>query len=179
MLKLNTLIGALLLASAVQAQESKIETQAIRCGALAYIHTSLSAANHAFGDAMTSSAQFYGGVFTAARENRAAITTKTGEVLERRDLVITELQKTWLSSAESVVREMALCNTWRASFATKVVTLKDSSTPAEVVQAVGVPPDRASTEEENKWRPIVTQAFTSWTSSVHPTRTEIKKSLKP
>jgi hypothetical protein len=168
---------AILSGLAVNAQELRSETQAIRCGAISFIHTSMSASNPAFGEAMTQSGIFYGGFFGVSRKNRTGLTTTNGEVNARRELVLEELKKTWVSNPEVVVRETALCNTWRGQFGPQLAALKDDGNDAELVRIVGEPPVRPSKEEIERWRPIVPVAFAAWAALDYGTPASVRRKL--
>lgn len=76
----------------------------------------MSATNPAFGEAMTQSSIFYSGLFGASRKNRTGVMATNGDVNFRRELILKELKSTWELNPEMVVREAALCNTWRSQF---------------------------------------------------------------
>lgn len=177
MIKVYLFAGVLFLGACAHAQELRGETQSVRCGALAFIHTSLSASNPAFGEAMTSSSIFYGSVFSASRAVRLGVGATNGEVGARRELALAEFKKSWALNPDSVVREMALCNTWRAAFAPRVVALKDSISAAELVRAVGDPPEVPTAVEVDKWRSIVPHAFAAWAGYDHATPSSTRKKV--
>ena len=175
----NYLLAAAMLCGsfAANAQELRSETQAVRCAAISFIHTSLSASNPAFGEAMTQSGIFYGGLFGASRKIRTGLTTTNGEVNARRELVLEELKKTWVSNPEVVVRETALCNTWRGQFGPQLTAWKDDGNETELVRIVGEPPVSPSKEEIEKWRPIVPLAFTAWATLDYSTPASVRRKL--
>jgi hypothetical protein len=144
------------------AQETRVETQSIRCGALTHVQASLGKESPAFGTAMVTTTMFYNSLFSAGRFTRTGLETTDRLILARRDIVLAELKKSWKSNPESVVQEVALCNTWRAAYAPRIVRLVESSSPEDLVRAVGYPPEQGSTEQVVKWRPLVNQAFGVW-----------------
>ena len=162
MYKAVSILGLLLVTSSAAAQETPVETQSIRCGALTYIHAGLGKKSPAFGMAMLTSTRFYSSLFSASRFTRTGLDTTDRLILARRDIVLAELKNSWQSNPESVVQEVALCNTWRATYAPRIVKLTESSSPEELVQTVGYPPEHGSKEQVAKWRPLVIQAFEQW-----------------
>jgi hypothetical protein len=168
---------AILSGLAVNAQELRSETQAIRCGAISFIHSSMSAANPAFGEAMTQSSIFYNGIFGASRKNRTGVMTNNGDANARRELVLAELRSTWESNPEAVVREAALCNTWRAQYGPKLAARNNDGNEADLLRIVGEPPATPSREEIEKWRPIVPLAFTAWAALDYSTPASVRRKL--
>jgi hypothetical protein len=126
-MKTYLLASTLLIASSVQAQESRAETQAIRCAAVSYLHTNITTPP-AFNEAMGNSVQFYQQVFAAFRQVRTGAAPTNGEVSQRRDLVIAEFKGTYPVNPDAVVREAALCNTWRAEYGPKIDANKSVDT---------------------------------------------------
>ena len=180
-MKTQIFVAALLFSLNAQAQESPAESQAIRCGALTHIHTIISSPP-AFNEAMAQATEFYGGVFAAFRETRTGSSATNGEVSGRRDTVEAELRKTWQTKPELVVREMALCNSWRAEFAPRIAAFNSEiRNGKQAIEIVGTPPSAPSPGEIDKWRPIVSTAFTAWAESGSKTggeaRSELKKNL--
>ena len=142
------------------AQEAPGETQAIRCSALAYIHTNLTSPP-AFNVAMGKSAEFYGGVFAAFQEERTGAGATNGEVSLRRDGVEAELRRSWRSRPAIIVSEMALCNTWRAEFAPRIGAANGAiRSGKQIVEIVGAPPSEPAEGEVEKWRPLVSERLT-------------------
>lgn len=177
-MKRPIILASLFLFSSAFAQESPSETQAIRCGALSHILTII-ATPPAFNEAMGQSAGFYSGVFGAFIEARTGSGGTNGEISSRRDTVEAELRRTWQAKPDIVVREMAICNTWRAEFAPRIAALNgEIRSSAQVIQVVGVPPIEPRVGEIDKWRPIVTTAFAAWADSGSMTGGEAKSAIK-
>lgn len=155
-------VGFVFLASSSHAQERIVETQALRCGALTYIHTSLGKASPTFGAAMEASTRFYASLFNASRYTRLGVESTMNEIHARQDRLLAEYRTSWKSNPEPIVQEVALCNSWRAEFASRIVQLRDTSTPQDLVRLVGTPPKHPSEFQVHKWRPLTNQAFKEW-----------------
>lgn len=171
-----------LLCSASYAQESAGETQSLRCSALAHIHTVI-ATPAAFNESVTNMGIFYSDAYAAFRESRTNASSTNGEIGQRRDTIESELRKTWKSKPEIVVSEMALCNSWRTTFAEKIPayiagTNSDKATAQGIVQLVGTPPTSPASGQVEKWRPIVAIAFNAWAETGSQTGGEVRDSVK-
>lgn len=176
-MKIYLLAATLLSSSYAYGQESRSETQAIRCAAVSYLHTNI-ATPAAFNEAMGNSAQFYGHVFVAFRQGRTGVVPSNGEVYERRDLTLAEFKKTYEVNPELVVREAALCNTWRAEYAPRIDANQNPQGWNEIVKIAGEPPPKPDPEQVEKWRPFVTAAFVAWAKTGYPTRASIRNQVK-
>jgi CelD/BcsL family acetyltransferase involved in cellulose biosynthesis len=117
---------------------------------------------------MGATTQFYSSLYSASRFVRLGNDVTAEEIQDRQEQLAAEFRRSWKSNPESVVQEVALCNTWRAQFASRIVTLNEASTPGDLVRVVGTPPKRASIEQVTKWRPLVSQAFETWLVKVNP-----------
>jgi hypothetical protein len=176
-MKIHLLAATLLGSSCTYAQESRSETQAIRCAAVSYLHTNI-ATPLAFNEAMGNSAQFYGHVFVAFRQVRTGAVPSNGEVYDRRDLTVAEFKKTYEVNPELVVREAALCNTWRAEYAPRIEADQNPQGWSELVKVAGIPPEAPSPKEVEKWRPFVQSAFVAWAKAGYPTRASLIKQIE-
>lgn len=177
-MKIHLFAVALLANSCVHAQESRGETQAIRCAALSFIHTSLSKSDPEFGTLMTSSTIVYGTVFAARQAARTGSMATNGEVNSRRELVLEEFKKSWKTNPELVVREAALCNAWRAEFAPRLGVLNARSSETELMRLVGEPPTGAAGDEVNDWRVLVPLAFAAWAELDYATPATVRKKME-
>jgi hypothetical protein len=157
-----SVLCAIFWVSSASAQENRTETQALRCGTVTRIHTSLSQSSPAFGTAMGATTQFYSSLYSASRFVRLGVDVTNEEILDRQGQLAAQYSRSWRTNPEPIVQEVALCNTWRAQFASRIVKLDEASTPGDIVKAVGAPPKRASVEQVTKWRPLVNQAFEAW-----------------
>jgi hypothetical protein len=84
---------------------------------------------------------------------------------------------------EAVIREMALCNTWRAEYAPRRAAVNGGfRTGNQLEDTLGLPPTAPRPGEADKWRPIVTTGFAAWAESGSKTGGEtsavIKKQLE-
>lgn len=171
-------VASLFFALAANAQESPAETQSIRCGALAHILTVI-ATPPAFNETMGHSAMFYSDVFGALKEVRTGAAGTNGETFARRDTIEAELRRTWPVKPEAVIREMALCNTWRAEYAPRLAAVNGGTgTGNDVVEALGLPPTAPRPGEADMWRPIVTTGFAAWVESGSKTGGETRALIK-
>jgi hypothetical protein len=177
-MKIKYFAFSVLLASAAHAQESLGETQSIRCSALSYIHTVI-ATPPPFNEAMTSMALVFSQAYAAFRTVRTGATMTNGEVSARRSTVEAEFRRTWKAKPEILVREMALCNTWRAQYALRFAAAKfDSTSPEALIGVIGIPPSNPAVGEEEKWRPVVNMAFEAWEEAGLKTGQEARAEFK-
>lgn len=80
---------------------------------------------------------------------------------------------------EVVIREMALCNTWRAEYAPRLAAVNgDTRTGNQMAEALGLPPTEPRPGEADKWRPIVTTGFAAWVESGSKTGGEARAAIK-
>jgi hypothetical protein len=181
MIKNYILAAALMSVPFAHAQESRAETQSIRCGALVFILTSLSASAPELGKAMSDTGMGYGMIFKATRSIRTGWVPTFAEFHARKEPVYVELKKSWELNSEVVVREAALCNTWFVGFAQRLSSFKGAETDAAMVEMAGEPPVRPSESEVDKWRLTVTSGFVAWGELGYMTpalaRQKIKDSL--
>lgn len=180
-MKIYLLAATFLASSCAYAQESRTETQAIRCAALSLIHTSLTDSNPAFGDAMTRLAMLYGAVYASTQAARTGATLTMGKIEARREVAVEEFKMSWRSSPDVVVREAALCNAWRSEFGPRLAASDKRDDEPEFLRLVGQPPARPSGEEVERWRPLVPLAFSAWAELGYATpssmRAKVRESL--
>lgn len=171
------LTSTLLLCSIAFAQESRTETQSVRCAALSYIGTSLSAAEPSVGEFTTRSASMSGNIFGASRKFRTGLPTTNGELGARRDVLLAEFKKFWESNPEGVIREGALCSTWLLEFSPRLSSINSASSDADLLRVVGEPPTSPSAREITQWRAVAPRAFASWEMLGYATPASIRKKL--
>ena len=155
-------IAALALCSSSHGQQSSVEAQAIRCAAMSFIHTSLSASDPEFAEAMANFALFYEGVYAAAHMLRTGSRSSPAELADWRERLTTELARSWATNPKTVVREAALCDAWRAEFGPRMAAAEQAASDAALVRLVGQPPQGPSPADTARWRAVVNQAFSAW-----------------
>ncbi len=146
----------------VQAQESAIETQSIRCAGLSLIHSTLTVPSPKFGEIMGELAGLFAQIHTVHKGVRTKARITQNELRVRRDAVVTELSKGWPGNKTAVIREAAICNAWRAAF---FEVLPDTPSEKEFQAAltnIMPPPKTASKEEIARWTTLTPQAFAAW-----------------
>lgn len=178
MIKNQLIWLALLSASSVHGQESRAEVQSIRCAALFFVQTSQTAADPEFGMVMTNFTQTFSDVYSASKMIRTKINGTNGEVIARREVVLNELKQSWRSNLDGVVREAGLCTTWLLKFSSRLESMKDINSAAELVKTVGEPPISPSNEQVENWRPIIPDGFAAWANLGYTTPAGVRKMLE-
>lgn len=178
--KTIALLAVLLAVGPCLAQESPLENQAPRCSALSFVLGGGDGPNNqAFANAMADMSEFFAFMYANARQIRTGIKVTNGETNERRESVLKELGKTWLSNPEAVRSEMALCADWRATIA-EMITLSGSAVSAQQIEALPYPPPpkQPSAKELGKWRSLTDTAFAYWQSQDYVTPGSVRKQVE-
>ncbi len=178
MIKKHLFAVALLSASCVHAQESRVETQAIRCAALSFIFTSVAPDSASFARKMSDAAAFYGDVFSAGRMVRTGFIVTNGEVAARRELALQEFRGSWKWASAAVVREAALCSAWSGEFVPRVVAGPNIESADDMLRIVGEPPAQPPPEQVELWRSVVPRAFDLWAALEYATSASARKKIE-
>jgi hypothetical protein len=162
------------------APASTVETQAIRCASLAFVHTSLMIPG--FNESMMNLSQLYSAIYSAQRGQRTSTRVTNGEVSKRREDTLNQLRKTWSGDSDAVIREFALCNEWRAAIGANLPG-GDADIPvnvdaAYVTKIVPMPPLSPTPTEMEKWRRITPQAFDAWATAGYATKHSVTDRVK-
>ena len=91
------------LACSASAQESRVAAQAMRCSAFFLVFSESTMAQHFF-DA-----------FVKERSDKSAAMSDA-DLQQRRELILQELKKTYLSDQPAVLEEAVLCGAWSEGF---------------------------------------------------------------
>lgn len=178
-MKTHILAIALLTSSWAYAQESRSETQAIRCAAVFFVLTSLSSTEPDFGREMKVSTRLFHSAFASRWNVRTGSSMTNGEISARRELVLAELRKSWKSNPEAVIVEAALCSSWLDSIGQRLASVKgEPSSEREFVRLVGEPPATATAEDLASLRILVPMAFEAWASLDFVTPASVRKQVE-
>jgi hypothetical protein len=104
----------------VQAQESAVETAALRCSAVSLLHSSLTVPSPQFGEVMTQIAGLFAEIYSTQISQRTKAKLTVADLKARRDAVLSELRKGWPGNKDKVIRDAATCNVWRGEFFAKL-----------------------------------------------------------
>lgn len=144
---------------AAQAQDNAVETAALRCSAVSLLHSSLTVPSPQVGEMMVQIA----GMFAEIYSTQVALRTKTkpspADLRARRDAVLSELRKGWPGNKDKLVRDAAVCNTWRNEFFARLPE-KPSEKQFNAALAQTTPPaSPPSRIEIDKWTRLTTEAM--------------------
>lgn len=155
-----TLSGGL--APAAHAQSSVIETQALRCSALTFIHSTLTVPSPQFGEVMAEVAS----LFAQIHASHYAIRTKSKLAMPAlrtsRDTLVAELSKGWPANKVQVIREAAICNLWRSTLFSKLPDTPTEKQFQAAIDSMGNPPKEPVKAELDKWTMLTPMAFDMW-----------------
>lgn len=161
-MKTHALIAAAVIACSVQAaqaQESAVETAALRCSAVSLLHSSLTVPSPQFGELMSQVAGLFAQIYSTQSNQRTKSKLAIADIKARRDAVLVELRKGWPGNKDKLIRDAAACNAWRADFFAK---LPDKPTEKQLNAALAqstppaAPPAKADLEQ---WTKLTTEAM--------------------
>lgn len=144
---------------AAQAQESAVETAALRCSAVSLLHSSLAVPSPQFGEFMGNIAGLFAEVYTTQTGLRTKSRPTPADLKSRRDAIVTELRKGWPANKDKLIREAASCNAWRIEFFSKLSekpTDKELNTAFAQAAPPSTPPAKADID---KWTRLTTEAM--------------------
>jgi len=157
-----TLSGVLAPSARAQAQASLIETQALRCSALTFIHSTLTVPSPQFGEVMTEVASLFAQIHASHYAMRTKSKLTMADLRRGRDGMVAELNKGWPANKARVIKEAAICNMWRSSL---FATLPDTATDKHIqaaIDGIGNPPKEPVKAETDKWTMLTPMAFDMW-----------------
>ena len=96
------------------AQESKIETQAVRCLAMYSVFTDAEVADASLSKTLHQLSVNFASVYTNERNKKTATTPE--DVLQRRDLVLKEFEQSYKNGQAHLMEEAILCGAWGEGF---------------------------------------------------------------
>ncbi len=161
-MKIRALIVAAVAAcsvQAVQAQESAVETAALRCSAVSLLHSSLTVPSPQFGEVMTQIAGLFAEIYSNQVSQRTKAKLAMADLKARRDAVLGELRKGWPGNKDKLIRDAAACNAWRGEFFAK---LPEKPTEKQFMAALAqaTPPTApVSKTDIDKWTKLTTEAM--------------------
>jgi hypothetical protein len=144
---------------AAQAQESAVETAALRCSAVSLLHSSLTVPSPQFGEVMTQIAGLFAEIYSTQVSQRTKAKLAVADLKARRDAVLGELRKGWPGNKDKVIRDAAACNAWRGEFFAK---LPEKPTEKQFMAALAqtTPPTAAPAKADiDKWTKLTTEAM--------------------
>ncbi len=161
-MKTPTLIAAMIVACSVQvaqAQESAVETAALRCSAVSLLHSSLTVPSPQFGELMGQIAGLFAEIYSTQVNLRTKARPAIADIKARRDAVLGDLRKGWPGNKDKLIRDAATCNAWSGEFFAK---LPDKPTEKQFSAALAQsapptsPPGKADID---KWVRLTTEAM--------------------
>lgn len=105
----------LLISATALSQESKISTQAIRCGAIFSVLADTHAEDQQLAKTFQDTAAMFSDVYTKERGVQTNKDNQQG-ASQRRDFILQELQNTYREREASILEETILCGSWAEGF---------------------------------------------------------------
>ncbi len=161
-MKTRALFIAVVAACAMQAahaQETAAENAALRCSAVSLLHSSLTVPSPQVGEVMVQIAGLFAEIYSTQVGQRTKTKPAIAELKARRDAVLGELRKGWPGNKDKLIRDAALCNTWRSEFFAKLPE-KPTEKQFSAALAQATPPAAAPSKTEiDKWTRLTTEAM--------------------
>lgn len=148
----------------VQAQTSNvsIETQSLRCSALNQIHSTLTDPSPQLGEIMGELAGLFAQIHATQKGRSTKTKINTAELRSKRDELITEMSKGWPANKPAMIREAAVCDTWRAEFFSKLSERPSEKDLLTAMNNISSPPTTIQKTEIDRWTKLTPQAFEAW-----------------
>jgi hypothetical protein len=165
--KFSSLLAALsinliiLSAPSAYAEDTAIETAALRCSAISAIHSILTEPTPQFGELMTEFAGLFAQVHILHKGNRTKAKVTPNDVRVQRDEIIAEMSKGWPGVKNDRVREAAICNAWRINLFAKLPEKATEKDFQAALLNIGPPPANVSPKDLEQWATLTPQAFAS------------------
>ena len=157
---ITTLIAAgTLQAASAHAQETAVETAALRCSAVSLLHSSLTVPSPQFGELMGQIAGLFAEIYSTQVSQRTKAKPAIADIKARRDAVLGELRKGWPANKDKLIHDAATCNAWRGEFFAR---LPEKPTDKQFIAALAqsTPPSApVSKTELDKWTRLTTEAM--------------------
>lgn len=154
--------ASIILMPAAQAEDTAIETAALRCSAISIVHSPLTIPSPQFGELMTQFAGLFAQIHMVHKSQQAKAKANPNEVAAQRDAIIAEMGKGWPGVKNDRVREAAICNSWRSTLFAKMPEKPSEKDFQAALLNIGPPPTTVSKEEIDKWATLTPQAFAMW-----------------
>lgn len=139
-----------------------IETQSLRCSALNQIHSTLTEPSPQLGEIMGELAGLFAQIHAVQKGRHTKTKINTLELRTRRDELITEMSKGWPTNKTAMIREAAVCDTWRAEFFSKLPEKPSEKDLQTAMTNISAPPANAQKTEIDRWTKLTPQAFEAW-----------------
>lgn len=169
--KKSAAVALLGLAAQAFAQESRTETQAIRCSAAYFVLTAVTEVNPPLGEYFTQMVQQMGTVYAEERQRRS-IRVVNRDVSSRREVILKEFVATYKQNPKAVQQEALFCMSW-----TEAVRVKGAP-----FDYTAVWPNEILPKVKTAWSEMVPTVFDAWIESGALTpgdaRQEIERSLR-
>ena len=148
--------------SHAQSNNALIETQSLRCSALNQIHSTLTDPSPQLGEVMGELAGLFAQIHATQKSRSTKTKINTAELRTKRDELITEMSKGWPANKPAMIREAALCDTWRAEFFSKLPERPSEKDLLTAMNNISSPPTTIQKTEIDRWTKLTPQAFEAW-----------------
>jgi hypothetical protein len=148
--------------SHAQSNNALIETQSLRCSALNQIHSTLTDPSPQLGEVMGELAGLFAQIHATQKSRSTKTKINTAELRTKRDELITEMSKGWPVNKPAMIREAALCDTWRAEFFSKLPERPSEKDLLTAMNNISSPPTTIQKTEIDRWTKLTPQAFEAW-----------------
>ncbi len=148
--------------SHAQSNNALIETQSLRCSALNQIHSTLTDPSPQLGEVMGELAGLFAQIHATQKSRSTKTKINTAELRTKRDELITEMNKGWPVNKPAMIREAALCDTWRAEFFSKLPERPSEKDLLTAMNNISSPPTTIQKTEIDRWTKLTPQAFEAW-----------------
>jgi hypothetical protein len=148
--------------SHAQSNNASIETQSLRCSALNQIHSTLTDPSPQLGEVMGELAGLFAQIHATQKSRSTKTKINTAELRSKRDELITEMSKGWPANKPAMIREAALCDTWRAEFFSKLPERPSEKDLLTAMNNISSPPTAIQKTEIDRWTKLTPQAFEAW-----------------
>ena len=145
-----------------QSNNASIETQSLRCSALNQIHSTLTDPSPQLGEIMGELAGLFAQIHATQKGRSTKTKINTAELRTKRDELITEMSKGWPANKPAMIREAALCDTWRAEFFSKLPERPSEKDLLSAMNNISSPPTAIQKTEIDRWTKLTPQAFEAW-----------------
>ena len=148
--------------SHAQSNNALIETQSFRCSALNQIQSTLTDPSPQLGEVMGELAGLFAQIHATQKSRSTKTKINTAELRTKRDELITEMSKGWPANKPTMIREAALCDTWRAEFFSKLPERPSEKDLLTAINNISSPPTAIQKTEIDRWTKLTPQAFEAW-----------------
>ena len=149
------LINAVFLFSA-SAQDSKIETQAIRCSALYFVIAGTAGSDKTSEKIIQDIALNFTKVY-ANEKNEKNTAVSSADIKIRRDLIVTEITENYVSRQDALQEEAVLCGAWFEGFRVQ----------GENYAYIPIIPKIIPNKVREEYAALAAAGFKKWVSSGH------------